>query len=86
MTHLCFIRASMSDTILSDCPSAAICHMATTCNEILVRRFSFYFMSPTSASDIMGHYHKIGGITFIAAVVRMCMCIIYMYPYIQVSF
>ena len=27
--HLCFIRASMSDAILSDCPSAAICHTAT---------------------------------------------------------
>ena len=28
--------ASMSDAIASDCPSAAICHMATTYNEILV--------------------------------------------------
>jgi len=26
--HLCFIFTSMSDPILSDCPSAAICHMA----------------------------------------------------------
>jgi len=26
-TLLCFIHTSMSDTILSDCPSAAICHM-----------------------------------------------------------
>jgi hypothetical protein len=27
--HLCFICTSMSDTILSDCPSAAICRTAT---------------------------------------------------------
>lgn len=27
-THICFISASMSDDILSDYPSAAICHMA----------------------------------------------------------
>jgi len=30
MTHLCFICTSMSNTILSDCPSAAICNRATT--------------------------------------------------------
>jgi len=29
MTHLSLICAFMSDAILSDCPSAAICHMAT---------------------------------------------------------
>ena len=27
VTHLCFICTSMSDTMLSDCPSAAICCM-----------------------------------------------------------
>ena len=27
--HLCFKCTSMLDTILSDCPSAAICHTAT---------------------------------------------------------
>ena len=37
---LCFIRPSMSDTTVSDCPSAATCHKATTCNGILVGRFS----------------------------------------------
>jgi len=42
ITHLCFIRTSMSDTMLSECPSAAICHMATTRNRILLRRFSLY--------------------------------------------
>ena len=42
MTHLCFRCTSMSDTILSDCPSDAICHTATTCNGILVGRFNLY--------------------------------------------
>ena len=42
VTHLCFIQTSVSDAILSDCPSAAISHMATTCNGILVGRFSLY--------------------------------------------
>jgi len=42
MTELCSIHTSLSDTILSDCPSAAICHMATTCNRILSGRFDFY--------------------------------------------
>ena len=36
---LCFIH---TDTILSDCPSAAICHTARNCNGILVGRFNFY--------------------------------------------
>ena len=29
-------------TILSDCPSATICHMATICNGIFVGRFNLY--------------------------------------------
>ena len=37
-----FHTCSMSDTILSDCPSAAICHTATKFNGILVGKFSFY--------------------------------------------
>ena len=40
--HLCFIHASMSDTILSEYSSAAVCHMATKRYGILVSRFSFY--------------------------------------------
>ena len=36
------ICTSMSDAIVSDCPSAVICHMATTFNGILVGRFNFY--------------------------------------------
>ena len=37
-----FIHTSMSDDILSDCPSAAICRTATKCNGILVGRFHLY--------------------------------------------
>jgi len=37
--HLCFIGTSMSDTILSDRWSAAICCIATKCNGILAGRF-----------------------------------------------
>ena len=39
---LCFICTSASDAILSDYLSAAICHTATTCNGILLRRFDLY--------------------------------------------
>ena len=40
--YLCFVHTSMSDIILSDCLSAANCHVATTCNGILVGRFNLY--------------------------------------------
>ena len=39
---LCFIHASMTDTILPRCPSAVVCHTATKHNGILVGRFSLY--------------------------------------------
>jgi len=39
---LCFICTPISDAILSDCPSAAVCHTATTCNRMLVGRFNLY--------------------------------------------
>jgi len=32
--HLCFICISKPETILSDCPSAAICHAKTECNTV----------------------------------------------------
>jgi len=41
--HLCSIRTSVSDTIVSDCPSAAISLTATTHNGILVGRFNLYW-------------------------------------------
>jgi len=37
---LCFISTSLSDCILSDCPSAAICCMTKKHNRILVGRFN----------------------------------------------
>ena len=42
----CFINTSMSDVILSDCPSAAICCKAIKCNGILVRRFNLEKQEP----------------------------------------
>ena len=41
-TYLCFTCISMSDAIGSDCPSAAICHTATTRNRLSVGRFNLY--------------------------------------------
>jgi hypothetical protein len=38
ITHLCFILISISDAIMSDCPSAIICCMATKFNGILAGR------------------------------------------------
>ena len=40
ITHLCFIHNSMSDAILSDCSSVAVCHTAAKCNATLERRFN----------------------------------------------
>ena len=63
MTHLCFICASKADTILSHCLFAAVCHMATKFNKILLTSV----MPPTSAFDVLGKYNKhnrIGSITF----------------------
>ena len=42
VAHVCFRHTSMSDTVLSDCPSAAICPTVITRNGILLRRFSRY--------------------------------------------
>ena len=40
--HVGVLCTSMSDTIWSDCPSAAVCHTATTINGILVGKFNLY--------------------------------------------
>ena len=42
VTHLCFICTPVPGSILSDCPSAAICHTATTCNGRPTGRFNLY--------------------------------------------
>jgi len=65
--HLYFICNSMSGAIVSDCPTAAICHMAATCNAMLVEKFSFYCYTTTICLYIMVQHHKIGGITFRAS-------------------
>ena len=41
-SHLCFIHTSMSDAILSECPSAIISHMAIKCNGILAGKLNLY--------------------------------------------
>ena len=40
MTYLYFVCTSTLDDNLSDRPSAAICHIATKCSGLLLRRFS----------------------------------------------
>jgi len=60
----------MSSTILPDCPSAAICCTATKCNGILVGNFNHYATPQPSASDVMGQFNKIGGITSGAAIIH----------------
>jgi len=64
VTHRCFICTSMSDTGLTDCPSAAICHTATACKGMLVGRLNLYYISPTSTSDVVGRHSNISGIFF----------------------
>jgi len=60
-----FIYTSMSDTVLSDCPSAAICHTAATWNGILVGRFKTLLpYHQHSTLTLWIKHNKIGGITF----------------------
>ena len=61
------ISTSMSDAILSECPSAAICHMAPNVGE----GSTSAAIPPTSASDSVGQHNKIGGITFRAALIHV---------------
>jgi len=62
VTHLCFVCTSVSDTIFSDCPSAATCGMAAMCNRILARRFNFYCRINTL--EVVDQHNQMGGITF----------------------
>jgi len=71
VTHLYFICTSMSDTILSDCRSAAICHTAIKYNGILVEGSTFTATPPTSTSDVMGQQNKVGCVTFRATIVLL---------------
>ena len=72
MTHLFFIHTSMSDAVLSDCPSADICHTQENIMEYWWESSTSPAIPPTSASGIMGQHNKIGGITFGAAFVVKC--------------
>jgi len=56
----------MSDTIVSDCLAAAICHTATECN---VGRKVQPLLPHYNISDVVGPHNEIGGITFKAALV-----------------
>ena len=66
-TRFYFICTSTLGAVLSDCPSAAICHIchtATKWNRILAGRFNLYCSTTDIASDVMGQLNEIGGITF----------------------
>jgi len=43
----------MSDAILSDCLSAALCHTEATCNGVSVRRFSLYCHTTTIVEALL---------------------------------
>ena len=84
--HVCFIRTSMSETILSDCPSAAICHTATNCNEVLAGRISLCCRTTICASDIMDQHSKTGRNTFrtaLAALSFPCVCVLFYHFFLK---
>ena len=60
----------VSDTILPDCPSAAICHLAKKCNRVLVGRFN---LCHTTSICLWCHgiHRKIEDVTFRAALVPL---------------
>ena len=61
------ICTSMSDTLLSDCPSAAICHIATTWHGNWWEGSTPTAIPPTSVSDTVGQHNKAGGVTLAVA-------------------
>ena len=63
---LCFIHTSVSD-----CPSAAVSHTATTCKGYWWEGSTSTAIPLTSASDIAGQHNKIEGIAFGAALVHI---------------
>ena len=69
VTNFIFISSFTSDTILSDCPSAAVCHMAKKCNGILVGGSASTVTPPTSTFEVVSQHNK-EGITFEAALVN----------------
>ena len=67
MTYLYFIHISTSDTILSHCPSAALCPTTTKCNGTLLGRFSLHYLITKIHLWCNSQHLKIGGITYGAA-------------------
>jgi hypothetical protein len=59
----------MSDAILSDCPSAAICRTATKLTNYWRKGSTSTAITPASASEVAGQHNKIQGITFGAPLV-----------------
>jgi hypothetical protein len=64
VTHLCFVRTSILDAILSDCPSAAICRTITELKNYWREDSTSTAIPPASAFDVVGQHNKIGGIIF----------------------
>jgi hypothetical protein len=63
MTHLCFVRTSMSDAILSHCSSAAVARQQNLTN--YGREGSISTAIPQeSASSVVRQHNKIGAIAF----------------------
>lgn len=56
MAHLCFICTSTAGTVLSDCPSSAICHTATKSSRMLLGRFTFRSCEATSVTILWFFY------------------------------
>jgi len=68
--HCLTVLTSMPDTILSDCPSAAICCTVTKCNANWQDGSTSMAILPTFFSDTVSH-HEIGGMTFTAALLLL---------------
>ena len=69
---LCSTYTSMLEVILSDCPSASICHTASKYNGILTGKLIVCCHTPASTSDVVIWHNQIGCITFGAALVCVC--------------
>ena len=67
----------MSDAIVSECPPAAICHMATKSN--VQKGLASTAVPPTSVSDFIGQHNKIGGITFGAVLIEFWLVVKYFF-------
>jgi hypothetical protein len=59
LTHLCFVCTSMSDAILPDCSSAAICRMGTKLTNYWWEGSTSIAILPESASNFVGQHNKI---------------------------